>query len=371
MSGPPSPMLPDYGGACLSSVVPALMSEDRGHVGPWLPEPARQARQVVLLVLDGLGWHQLQERRNLAPTITGMTGGPITSVAPTTTSTALTSIVTGATPAEHGILGFKLHLGMGEVLNVLRWRTAAGDALERHPPELFRALAPFAGEPVTAVVRSQFAGTGLTQVMLGGTRLRGWRVTSTIVVEVKRALAAGQRFVYAYYDGIDNVAHEFGLSDYYDAELADVDELVTALLGTLPPAAALVVTADHGQVDVAGRRSQIGREVAAMTSLIAGEPRFIWLHAKPGVDPEDLAAAARGAHGHEAWVHTREETIERGWYGGPVRSAWLDRMGDVAVVAYEPTAFWDTEAQGELRLVSLHGSLTPAEMEVPLVAAQN
>lgn len=371
MPGAPRPMLPDYGGACLSSVVPALMSADRATFGPWLPAPVREATQVVLLVLDGLGWHQLQERRDLAPTISGMSGGPITSVAPTTTSTALTSIVTGATPAEHGILGFKLHVGGGETLNVLRWRTSAGDALERHPPERFRAIAPFGGETVTAIVRSQFAGTGLTQVMLGGARFRGWRVTSTIAVEVKRALAAGERFVYAYYDGIDNVAHEFGLSDYYDAELADVDELVSALLSTLPPGAALVVTADHGQVDVAGRRSKIAREVAGMTSLIAGEPRFIWLHAQPGVDPEELADAAREAHGHEAWVHTRDDTIDEGWYGGPVRAAWLDRLGDVALVAFEPTAFWDTEAQGELRLVSLHGSLTPAEMEVPLLAARS
>ncbi len=369
MSGTPSPMLPDYGGACLTSVVPALMSEGRGDFGSWLPAPARQAAQVVLLVLDGLGWHQLQERRDLAPTISGMTGGPTTSVAPTTTSTALTSIVTGATPAEHGILGFKLHLGGGEVLNVLRWRTAAGDALQAHPPDRFRAVAPFGGQPVTAIVRSQFAGTGLTEVMLGGTRFRGWRAMSTIVVEVKRALAAGELFVYAYYDGIDNVAHDFGLSEHYEAELADVDALVGALLAVLPPGAALVVTADHGQVDVAGRRTKIERDVAAMTSLVSGEPRFLWLHAKPGVDPEELARAAREAHGREAWVHTKEETVEQGWYGGPVRSAWLGRLGDVALVAFEPTAFWDTELQGELRLVSMHGSLTPAEMEVPLLAS--
>lgn len=369
MSSAPAPMLPDYGGACLTSVVPALMSEDRASFGSWLPDPVRDANQVVLLVLDGLGWHQLQERRGLAPTISGMTGGPITSVAPTTTATALTSIVTGGTPAEHGILGFKLHLGGGDVLNVLRWRTAAGDALEAHPPDGFRALAPFGGNPVTAIVRSQFAGTGLTQVMLGGARLRGWRVPSTIVVEVKRALAAGERFVYAYYDGIDNVAHDFGLSEHYDAELGDVDRLVAALLATLPAGAALVVTADHGHVDIAGRRTKVAREVAAMTSLVSGEPRFLWLHAKPGVDPEELADAAREAHGNEAWVHTREETVEQGWHGGPVRSAWLDRLGDVALVAFEPTAFWDTAAQGELRLVSMHGSMTPAEVEVPLVAA--
>ena len=362
-------MIPDYGGACLTSVVPALMAADRHDCGAWLPEPARQAAQVVLLVLDGLGWHQLQERRQLAPTLSGLTGGPITSVVPTTTATALTSIATGATPSEHGILGFQLHVGGGEVLNVLRWRTAAGDARGTHPPDRFRTVRPFGGQPVTVVVQSRFAGSGLTDVMLEGARFRGWGAMSTIVVEVKRALAAGERFVYAYYDGIDDVAHDFGLSEHYDTELAHVDRLIGDLLSILPPGAALVVTADHGHVDVAGRRSKVDGDVAAMTSFMSGEPRFLWLHAKPGVDPDDLALAAREAHGNEAWVHTRDETVERGWFGGPVRSSWLDRLGDVAMVAFEPTAFWDTERRGPLRLVSMHGSLTPAEVQVPLIAS--
>lgn len=369
MSTAPAPMLPDYGGACLTSVVPALMAEDRSGFGPWLPGPARDAGQVVLLVLDGLGWHQLQARPEVAPTLFGMTGGAITSVAPTTTATALNSIVTGATPAEHGILGLKLHLGAGEVLNVLRWTTAEGDARESHPPAKFRALSPFGGQPVTAIARKEHADSGLSRVMLDGARFRGWRCASTLGVEVKRALAAGERFVYAYYDGIDLAAHDFGLGDHYEAELRAVDTLVAALLEALPKGAALVVTADHGHVDVGGRRSQIGRELAGMTSLLSGEPRFMWLHARSGVDPEELATATREAHRHEAWVHTRDEVDDQGWFGGPLRSAWLDRLGDVALVAFEPTAFWDTERLGELRLVSMHGSLTPAEMEVPLLAS--
>ena len=369
MSRRPAPTLPDYGGACLTSVVPALLAADRSAFESWLPSAARDASQVVLLVVDGLGWQQLQERSDRAPTLSTMTGGPITSVAPTTTATALNSIVKGATPAEHGILGFKLHVGSGEVLNVLRWTTAAGDALDAHSPEAFRSVQPFEGKPVTAIIRSEHRGSGLTRVMLDGVRLRGWRAVSSLVVEVTRALAAGERFVYAYYDGLDAVAHDHGLGEHYNAELAMVDAIVRALLDALPTAGALVVTADHGHVDVAGRRSRIDSEVAKMTAFISGEPRFVWLHAKPGVDPAELASVAHDRHGHEAWVHTREEVVERGWFGGPVRSAWLGRLGDVAMAAFEPTAFWDTEKNGELRLVSMHGSLTPAEMEVPLVAA--
>ena len=94
------PDLPDYAGACISNVVPALL-EPPADTPSWLPAVAADASQVVLLVLDGLGWDQLQERRHIAPTLAAMAGGFIHTVAPSTTAAALTSIATGLPPGEH------------------------------------------------------------------------------------------------------------------------------------------------------------------------------------------------------------------------------------------------------------------------------
>ena len=108
-TGPPAPLLPDWEGACLHRVVPALLSQVAAGtddvVVPWLPEPVAGAGQIVLLVLDGLGAEQLEARRTLAPFLSTGTGGTVTSVAPSTTACALTSLVTGRTPAEHGVVG--------------------------------------------------------------------------------------------------------------------------------------------------------------------------------------------------------------------------------------------------------------------------
>jgi predicted AlkP superfamily pyrophosphatase or phosphodiesterase len=97
-----------------------------------MPEPVAGADQVVLLVLDGLGWDQLQDRRHLAPTLSSMLGGPITSVSPSTTATALTSIATGLTPGVHGVMGYRVAVDH-EVLNILRWSTPQGDARKPMP----------------------------------------------------------------------------------------------------------------------------------------------------------------------------------------------------------------------------------------------
>src|SRR4051795_3902810 len=94
-------VLPDYDGGCITNVVPALLHPDEARPA-WLPEVAHGAERVVLLVIDGLGWNQLEGRRPLAPTISGLDGGSITTVAPSTTATALTSITTGLPPGEHG-----------------------------------------------------------------------------------------------------------------------------------------------------------------------------------------------------------------------------------------------------------------------------
>ena len=360
--------LPDYGGGCITGIVPALLD---GVDAPWMPEVARRATQVVLLVLDGLGWEQLQERRSLVPAMASMEGGPITSVAPTTTATALSSIVHGAAPAVHGVVGYRVRVGIGggAVLNVLRWRTADGDAREAVPPQAFQSRPGFGGRRVPVVTRSEFAGTGFTTALGLDGAIVGWRRPSAIAVEVGRCLAAGAPLVYAYYDGVDTVAHELGFGPHYDAEVVAADRIVADLAAVLPPGAALVVTSDHGQVEVGDRLVLLDDEVLGDVAMTSGEGRFLWLHAAPGrAGALEATCRQRFEASGQAWVRTRREVIDEGWFGGPLTPSWEERLGDVALVAIEPVAFLDPADQGSAGLRCRHGSLTPAELLVPLLA---
>lgn len=387
----PEPVVPEYDGACLSSLLPALSARAGEEAPAWLPDAVRGARQVVLLVLDGIGWEQLQASRSVAPTLTGAGGSRITSVAPTTTATALTSITTGRAPSDHGVVGYRLrvrrtggHRGEGlegphldpacadgeggsEVLNVLRWTTERGDVRRTLPATRFQTLRPFGGAKVPAVTRAEFAATGFTALHLAGARLIGWALASTLVVQIRRLLEAGEPFVYAYYDGLDKVAHTHGLGDFYDEELRSVDRWVGDLADSLPAGSCLVVTSDHGQVEVGGAARLPSSELLDHVEMLSGEGRFRWLHARPGA-AEDLLSAALEAHGSEAWVRTREEVIAAGWFGGRLAPHVEDRLGDVALVAREAVAFLDPADTGETRLEARHGSVTPAEMYVPLLA---
>ncbi len=366
----PVPVLPAYGGASLAGIVPALMAP-AGQRPDWVPGPAADAAQVVLLVVDGLGWGQLGARRHLAPTLSAMTGGPMTSVVPTTTATALTSIAFGRPPAEHGMVGYRVRVdgpSGDEVLNTLRWTTTSGDARKFVPPETFLEGVAFAGVPVPVVSRATFAGTGFTQAHLAGGAPASWHVASSIAVEVDRLVHSGQPFVYAYYDGVDKIAHATGLGEHYDAELIAIDRIVADILAVLVPGSTLVVTADHGQVDVGAGATVIEGPVLEATAMMSGEGRFRWLHARPGA-ASDLLEAAQGSFGDEAWVHTVDQLDEDRWYGGPLGTTARSRLGDVAVVPHRSVAYLDPADRNEHTLVCRHGSLTADEMLVPLVAS--
>ena len=250
--------------------MPALLGPQHTAALPaWFPDSARDAAQVVVLLVDGLGWEQLRERSHLAPTLAAMDGGPITTVVPSTTSTALTSAVTGLTPAEHGIIGYRIDLG-GDVMNVLRWSTVNGDARKRHVPRDVQPFRAFLGQPVPVVSKIELENSGFSAAHLVGGLMNGWRTMSNISVEIAVQLAQGHRVVYAYYDGIDKVAHERGFGPYYDAELRMVDRMVGDVLDALPAGAVLLVTADHGQVDVGPRVAPAGARSAGRDPLPIG-----------------------------------------------------------------------------------------------------
>jgi predicted AlkP superfamily pyrophosphatase or phosphodiesterase len=360
----PEPLIPAYERS-LAALVPALFGlSDRS----WLPGPASEGGPVVLLVLDGLGWNQFSARAALMPTLAGFSGGAVSTVAPSTTAAALTSITTGTTPGEHGIVGYRMRMA-GEILNSLRWTVNGADARARISPEATQPIAPFAGFRPPVVSRSDFATSGFTRAHQAGSRQVGWRVPSSMVVETAALLRSGVSFVYAYYDGIDKVAHEYGLSDHYDAELRYTDNLVAQLFAAMPSGATLVVTADHGQVDVGQRIVTPPESLLGLVQAQSGEGRFRWWHARAG-QQQALLDAARGEFSHLAWVVSLEQVRDEGWLGERLSAAAVSRLGDVALVPFEPVAFFDPDDSGPFELQSRHGSLTADEMLVPLLAAR-
>lgn len=360
------PVLPKYGHGALSDIVPILCAPGGPRTVPqWMPQQIAGAPRVALLLIDGLGWNQFQAHRQHLPTLSSFAGSHITTVAPSTTATALTSLTTGLSPGEHGIIGYRVDMG-DTVMNVLRWGDEHGDLRRRYPPQQVQPCPPFLGSRVPVVSKGELEGSGFTMAHLSGVTPMGWRAASSIPIIVQRALEAGEDFVYVYYDGVDKIAHERGFGDFYNAELRAADALVADILSVLPADTVLVVTADHGQVHVGSRTILPGANVSQLVHHQSGEGRFRWLHGKRGRTDDLLAACHQ--YDDVAWVVTKEQVLDEQWFGARVSESVQRRMGDVALVAREPVSFDEPLDSGAFELVCRHGSLTEDEMLVPLLA---
>lgn len=372
---PPGLRRPCYGGGSLADVLPAVLTalgvpgERRG------PTFDPTSRAVVVLV-DGLGAAALREHAALAPVLTGLAAAPgsttITTVFPSTTPIALTSFGTGLTPGEHGLTGLLLRLAGGQVVNTLA-NPAETDlrALQPQPTGFERAAA--AGVEVTRVGPAAFDGQGLTEAALRGGRYAAAEQPDQRVTAALTAVRGSPRaLVYVYFGDLDAAGHRAGCrSPAWRAELVRLDRLLDRLLDGLPPDATLVATSDHGMLDSpAGQRVDLARSPVLDQGVetLTGDLRGAQVHVRPGA-LDDVRAAWRATLGDGFWVAERDEAVEAGLYGPVVRDEVRARLGELLAVPLRDGALLDSRLlpPDVLGMVGLHGGLTAAEVEVPLL----
>jgi hypothetical protein len=190
-----------------------------------------------------------------------------------------------------------------------------------------------------------------------------------------RSLAATPRaLVYGYLPELDLTGHVRGVdSASWRAQLALIDRVVEQLVGGLPDDAALLVTADHGMLDVPPEtRLDLDEDDSDLDDgvrLLAGEPRARYVHTEPGA-AADVLDRWRSVLGDRAWVASREEAVASGVFGD-VDEALAGRIGDVVALARGTWAFNATRRDpGPSRLAAYHGSLTATELAIPLLLAR-
>ncbi|MFI7427148.1 alkaline phosphatase family protein [Micromonospora sp. NPDC049836] len=377
--GPLEPVAPRFGGGSLADVLPsacALLGVPGAVDLLGLHPRLAGVRRIAVLLVDGLGWYQIPTAAPYAPTLAGLAataGTPVTSGFPSTTPTSLVSLGTGTPAGAHGVLGFTVRVpGTDRVLSHIEWR-GDPEPLRWQPVATWYERARAAGVAVTVVSRPEFAGSGLTLAANRGGDYRGAADADALAVRMLAALAAGSgpTLVSGYHPDLDRHGHLSGVdSAPWRLAAATVDRLLARLVDGLPPDAGLLVTADHGQLDVpAGHRFDLDTDprLRAGVRVVAGEPRVRYLHVEPGAEA-DVVAAWSAVLGRAAWVTTREEAVATGWFG-PVPEEHLARIGDVVVVCRDTYAVLATRSEPPMasRLVAYHGSDTAAEMTVPLL----
>ncbi|MDU0347537.1 alkaline phosphatase family protein [Actinomyces sp. MRS3W] len=356
------------------------------------------ATGIVVVLVDGLGMEQLQERRGHAPTLRAWLsqapyGAAACTCLPSTTAAALTTLGTGALPGVTGMVGYCVlnprlgrDLPAGTVpsadqnLCLITWDgNAPNPRAWQDVPTIFERLAdpevPQRAPLAVTIGPQRFAGSGLTEAALRGAPHVGADRLEDRPALAAAALRRGVPLIYLYVGELDHAGHQHGWrSPQWLEQFERLDQALAELARRVPAGTRILLTADHGMIDTdpAHRLNlvdwpELNRDVVA----IAGEPRFSQLYV-PGSDPDLAAAVAdrwRTVLGERAlWVGTRADAPTR---FGPLSERATSVLGDVLVAMADNWVVVDprVHTEGAMAMPGVHGSATEAEMTVPLLLA--
>jgi hypothetical protein len=396
---------PRYDGRSLANVMPSVLRATGTSLGPGPPiappltddlDPLRARRPestVVILLVDGLGWLPYSAwsaaRASRGRTPWGR-ARPITTVFPSTTVAALTSLASGTPAGRHGVLASLLYLPKIDTLvDVLRMSPAASRGREElvqsswSPSDVSFGPTLFGrGLVGAAATRHGFQGTGFNRLLYEGAEFLGYSTASDLVHLLSEALGrpSPPPVVCAYWDELDTVQHLRGPGgSLFDFEADRLEHLLAHLArqvdGTRRRQVTVLVTADHGQValDPASRlRVDLVPEIAReMSRPLAGEGRAGFLAALPG--RQEALREALVQHlppGHR--ILAVPDAVTGGLFGPPPHHPELvERLGDWVVLMPTPTALLGATLRPGSRSPEFrggHGGLTADELLVPLVA---
>jgi Type I phosphodiesterase / nucleotide pyrophosphatase len=382
---------PDYAGGNIVNLVAAIAR----HFGlatkhpPWsAPLPLEGIDTVVLLIVDALGYWQLQGHLTAGdlPTLERYLArheaslAPLTSTFPSTTPAALTTLHTGVTPADHGLVGFTIwwpdRATVAQTVlfrDLLRGTPLAGARRLVTVPSVYQQLAAF-GVASHAVIPAGIVGSMLSAWHFAGARLHPYATLGALPDAIVHALATGgSQYVVAYWPEYDGACHEHGPpSSEARASARQFDAALERLLAALGHAenVLVILTADHGQRPLDPNEAIALNDDPVLARWLAtppvGERCARYLRIRPGGEStveRHLSPVAEVVRMADVWA--------AGLFGGPPAAASFRlRTGDLLAIPRGRRqlhwAFAETERTEVYR--GGHGGWTEWEMIVPVVA---
>jgi hypothetical protein len=325
-------------------------------------------RQVIVLLVDGLGWNLLQSHSALVPNLAALPESSIDAAFPTTTPVGLGSFGTGLPPGAHGLVGASFWLPETDsLLSPLHWGNDPLPVAVQPEPTVFEKVAR-AGVRMSTVSPAAYAESGLTRAVLRGPVYYPAEDIDSRVEHVAAILALNEpSFTYVYWFELDRIGHEFGVaSEEWRAALTRVDALVGRLVSLMSADTTLVVTADHGMVDCPpDLRIQLEDNLRLMEGVthVAGEPRARHVYVREGA-VADVLEAWRSVLGDRVHVMSRAQIAETGLMG-PLDPSLSARVGDLMAVSRGSTMLASRVDTTVSRLLGQHGALTDDEVRIP------
>ena len=366
-----TPVRPDYqnGSLALISSIAAYFGAPTGHE----PLPALDSlledghyRSVILLLFDGLGNAALRDhlpedsflRRHLVTTLSA-------SFPPTTTA-ATTALESGLSPAEHGWIGWSLWFPeLGRIVALFPNRDSlTGEALPgRSAAERFM--------PYTTVFERINSAGQADAACISPYSDPAYKTLPEIEAAIlSRCTAPGRHYLYGYWPEPDHTMHDTGVhADEVREIIRDLDRRTEAFAQSLPQDTLLLITADHGLIDVKNLVLEDHPELMqALERPPCVEARAAALYVREEYRAR-FPALFEAAFPGEFLLMTGDEAISSGLFGpGRAHPRLRQSVGDYFAVSLKDTCLlWKHD---DHPLAASHAGLTADEMQVPLIVCR-
>ena len=332
------------------------------------------ARSAIVILVDGMGKQNLAQRAGHAPFLSrvNVTSKPLRSDFPSTTATSLTGFGTGLRAAEHGIIGYSvLAEDSPETRNMLSGWSESQLPDEWQPNQTIAQRGAHAGVETFFVGAPDYSDSGFTRlVMRGATYLAAKSIVERFAA-AKKLVREANRLVYVYVPELDQTAHRLGWeSNTWIDQLETLDAEVRSLAGDIGKGNGLIVTADHGVIDVPSDRHIYLDELAVSECFenVAGDPRVNYVYLSDRSLASEVCEALSQGLPDGVYSVTGTNLISSGIFGGQKIST-MARIPDIVVLAISKWAIYDRRfaKPQSLKMIGQHGSLNPIELEIPLL----
>jgi hypothetical protein len=376
-------MRPDYSGGSLVNLMASIVAA-RGGKALHSPlrnlrtEDMREARNLVLVIVDGLGDNYLM-RRGAGGELARRRRDAITSVFPSTTATAITTSYTGRTPLEHGLTGWFTYFGEAGCVSAALPFRSRGDHLPLArrgvtPEQIYLSKSIFEQLPVRSIVVTykEIVDSEYNVRHCRGAQRLAYETLEELVSQIEAAVKSGteRKFIYAYWPVYDMVSHRYGAQSAEAFEqFSKFDEAFGTLIARLSGTQSLVIaTADHGFIDVAPEESfELPASLAsALRFPLCGERRVAYCHVH---SENEFMKKAEDWLGGRADIVPSRKLVDEGWFGpGTPHPRFAERIGDVALVmrGHYTVKDW-TPGESRHLHIGNHGGTSEDEMLIPLV----
>ena len=380
---------PDYQNGSIANLMSSLIGALGGDAPyPGLPQlPAQEiqpAHNVVLLVLDGLGYNYLMTR-DPSSALRRHLRTRITSVFPTTTASAITTFLTGLAPQQHGLTGWFMFLKEIGVVTALlpfqpRYGGASLGAAKINTTDVFHLRSTFERiERRSYVVTAQrIVDSEFSLATTRTARRRAYESLDEYFALIAQTVREPEaKYIYAYWPEFDSLCHTHGIgSAQAAAHFVKLDTGFAALLDSLAGTdTLLLVCADHGLIDTTPAHTialeSHPRFAETLTLPLCGEPRVAYCYVRPARVTQFEAYVTQELSEY-CWMIPAEQALAENMFGpGTPHPRLYDRIGDYLLLMKDNYVIKDLlRGEKPFSQIGVHGGLTADELYVPLVVAR-